>query len=140
MPTLVLSVPLAGPTGQAGADAAEGVRLAFEDTGSPVELVVLNAGPGICGRHARANAEGAASEGSVVGYLGEFHSAATELSLPVLEAGGVPHVSFSSSWARPRTIGPASCSPASTSLPPTRWSSGWRGCSQMRWLPACPPG
>jgi branched-chain amino acid transport system substrate-binding protein len=100
MPTLVVSVPLEGPTGEAGGDAAEAVRLAVEDAGSPVDLVVLDAGPGPCGRHVRANAERAAADGDVVAYLGEFHSAATEVSLPVLEAAGVPHVSFSNTFRR----------------------------------------
>jgi branched-chain amino acid transport system substrate-binding protein len=98
MPALVLSVPLSGPTGQAGADAVEAVRVAFEDSASAVELVVLDAGPGVCGRHARANADRAAADGDVVAYIGELHSAATEVSLPVLEAAGVPHVSFSNTF------------------------------------------
>jgi ABC-type branched-subunit amino acid transport system substrate-binding protein len=100
MAVLVLSVPLSGPTGQAGADAAGAVRLACEDARSPVELVVLDAGPGICGRHVPANAKRAASDPDVVAYIGELHSAATEVSLPVLEAGGVPHVSFSNTYRR----------------------------------------
>jgi branched-chain amino acid transport system substrate-binding protein len=100
MPALVLSVPLEGPTGQVGADAAEGVRAAVEDSGSPLDLVVLDAGPGICGRHVPANAERAASDGSVVAYVGELHSAATEVTLPVLEAAAVPHVSFSNTFRR----------------------------------------
>jgi branched-chain amino acid transport system substrate-binding protein len=98
--TLVLSVPLEGPTGRAGLDAAEGVRFALEVAGSPLDLVVLDAGPGICGPHVPANAERAASDGSVVAYLGELHSAATEVSLPLLEAAGVPHVSFSNNFRR----------------------------------------
>jgi branched-chain amino acid transport system substrate-binding protein len=100
MPALVVSVPLEGPTGGAGADAAEGARLAMENANTALELVVLDAGPGICGRHVRGNAERAASDGSVVAYLGELHSAATEVSLPVLEAAGVPHVSFSNTFRR----------------------------------------
>jgi branched-chain amino acid transport system substrate-binding protein len=100
MPALVLSVPLSGPTGRAGADASEAVRLAVEDSGSALEPLVLDTGPGICGPNVPGNAERAASDGSVVAYLGEFHSAATELSLPVLEASGVPHVSFSNTFRR----------------------------------------
>jgi branched-chain amino acid transport system substrate-binding protein len=100
MPALALSVPLSGPTGRAGADAAEAVRLAVEHAGSALEPVVLDAGPGICGPNVPANAERAASDGAVVAYLGEFHSAATEVSLPVLEAAGVPHVSFSNTFRR----------------------------------------
>jgi hypothetical protein len=49
MRALMLSVPLSGPTGRAGVDAAEAVRLAVEDAGSALEPVVLDAGPGICG-------------------------------------------------------------------------------------------
>ena len=51
MAVLVLSVPLSGPTGRAGSDAAEAARAAVEDAGSPLELEVLDAGPDICGRH-----------------------------------------------------------------------------------------
>jgi branched-chain amino acid transport system substrate-binding protein len=100
MPALVVSVPLEGPTSEAGADAAEGVLLAVEDAGSPVHVLVEDAGAGPCGRHAPANAERAARNPEVVAYLGEFHSAATELSLPLLEAAGVPHVSFSNTLRR----------------------------------------
>jgi branched-chain amino acid transport system substrate-binding protein len=100
MPTLIVSVPLEGPTGPAGADAAEAVRLAVEDAGSPVDLTVLDAGAGVCGPGVPANAERAVADGGVLAYLGEFHSAATEMSLPVLEAGGVPHVSFSNTFRR----------------------------------------
>jgi branched-chain amino acid transport system substrate-binding protein len=100
MPALALSVPLSGPTGPAGADAAAAVRLALEDGGSRLEPLALDAGPGICGPNVPANAERAASDGSVIAYLGEFHSAATEVSLPVLEAAGVPHVSFSNTFRR----------------------------------------
>ena len=99
-PSLVVSVPLDGPTGRVGADAAEGVRLAAEDAGSPAEVVVFDAGPGFCGRNVLANAERAASDEGVLAYLGELHSAATEVSLPVLEAAGVPHVSFSNTFRR----------------------------------------
>jgi branched-chain amino acid transport system substrate-binding protein len=97
---LVLSVPLDGPTGRLGADAAEAVRLALEDAGSPMGLAVLDAGPGVCGRNVPANAARAAAYDRVVAYLGELHSAATEVSLPMLEAAGVPHVSFSNTFRR----------------------------------------
>jgi branched-chain amino acid transport system substrate-binding protein len=98
--SIVVSVPLEGPTGQAGADAAEAVLLAVEDAGSPVHVMVEDAGPGPCGRNVPANAERAAANAEVVAYLGEFHSAATEVALPVLEAAGLPHVSFSNTYRR----------------------------------------
>jgi branched-chain amino acid transport system substrate-binding protein len=98
--SIVVSVPLEGPTGEAGADAAEGVLLAVEDAGSPVQVLVEDAGPGPCGRNVPVNAERAAANADVVAYLGEFHSAATEMALPVLEAAGVPHVSFSNTFRR----------------------------------------
>ena len=100
MASLVVSVPLEGPTGEAGADAAEGVLLAVEDAGSPVHVLVEDAGPGPCGRNVPTNAERAAAKAEVVAFLGEFHSAATEMTLPVLEAAGVPHVSFSNTFRR----------------------------------------
>ena len=89
MASIVVSVPLEGPTGEAGADAAEGVLLAVEDAGSPVQVLVEDAGPGPCGRNVPVNAERAAANADVVAYLGEFHSAATEMALPVLEAASL---------------------------------------------------
>jgi branched-chain amino acid transport system substrate-binding protein len=98
--SIVVSVPLEGPTGEAGPDAAEGVLLAVEDAGSPVQVLVEDAGPGPCGRNVPVNAARAAANADVVAYLGEFHSAATEMALPVLEAAGLPHVSFSNTFRR----------------------------------------
>src|SRR4051812_11738534 len=58
------------------------------------------AGAGPFGEHVAANARRAAADDDVLGYLGDFHSAATEVSLPILEAAGVPHVSFSNTRRR----------------------------------------
>lgn len=90
---MITSVPLEGPTARAGSDAAEAAALAVSDGGNPVERSVLDAGP--FGERVRDNALRAAGDPDVVGYLGELHSAATEVSLPLLEAAGVPHLSFS---------------------------------------------
>jgi branched-chain amino acid transport system substrate-binding protein len=91
---VITSVPLQGPTTLVGSQSAEAACLAVEDAGEPVEHLVLDAGGGPFGEHVRANATRAAGDPGVVGYLGELHSAATEVSLPVLEAAGVPHLSF----------------------------------------------
>jgi branched-chain amino acid transport system substrate-binding protein len=95
VPVVITSVPLQGPTGAVGSQAAEAARLAVEDAAGPVEHVVLDAGSGPFGEHVRDNALRAARDPDVVGYVGDFHSAATEVSLPLLEAAGVPQVSFS---------------------------------------------
>jgi branched-chain amino acid transport system substrate-binding protein len=100
MPAVVASVPLQGPTGMAGRDAAEAMHLALEDAGAPVGLRVVDAGPGPLGPNAVANARDAAADPDVVAYLGEFHSAATCASLPVLEAAGLPQLSYANTWLR----------------------------------------
>jgi ABC-type branched-subunit amino acid transport system substrate-binding protein len=92
---VITSVPLEGPTARAGSDAAEAAALALSDRGNPVEHSVLDAGAGPFGERVRDNALRAAGDPDVVGYLGELHSAGTEVSLPLLEAAGVPHLSFS---------------------------------------------
>jgi branched-chain amino acid transport system substrate-binding protein len=100
MPAVVASVPLQGPTGAAGRDAAEAMHLALEDAGAPVGLRVLDAGPGPLGPNAVANAREAAGDPDVIAYLGEFYSAASGASLPVLEAAGLPQVSYANTWLR----------------------------------------
>src|SRR4051794_9509713 len=100
MRVVVISVPFEGPTGHVGRKAADAARLALSDAGSPVELEVRDAGAGPFGEHVAANARRAAGDDRVIGYLGDFHSAATEVSLPVLEAAGVPHISFSNTFRK----------------------------------------
>ena len=100
MAVVVTSVPLEGPTAQAGRHAAAAAALAVDDAGTPVEHRVLDAGSGFIGRHVSENARQAAADPDVIGYVGELHSASTEYSLPVLEAAGVPHISFSNTSRR----------------------------------------
>jgi branched-chain amino acid transport system substrate-binding protein len=100
MPAVVASVPLQGPTGVAGRDAAEAMHLALEDAGPTVGLRVVDAGPGPLGPHAADNAREAAADPDVIAYLGEFHSAASGTSLPVLEAAGLPQLSYANTWLR----------------------------------------
>jgi len=91
-------VPFDGPTGEVGRRCADAAKRALADAGAEVELEVLDAGVGPFGEHVAANARAAAADADVVAYLGDFHSAATEVSLPILEAAGVPHVSFSNTY------------------------------------------
>jgi branched-chain amino acid transport system substrate-binding protein len=100
MPAVVMSVPLQGPTAEAGRDAVEAAELAVEDVGAPVALRVVDAGPGPLGPHAAANARQAADDPDVIAYLGEFHSAATCASLPLLEAAGLPQLAYANTWLR----------------------------------------
>ena len=100
MSLIVVSVPFDGPTGHIGRRAGEEAERAVEDAGRPVELEVRDAGPGPLGEHVAANARRAAGDEDVIGYIGDFHSAATEVSLPILEAAGIPHISFSNTLRR----------------------------------------
>src|SRR5690349_19441991 len=95
MSVVIVSVPFEGPTGPLGRACAEAAKRATAEAGGPLEVVVLDAGAGPFGEHVPDNARRAAGDDDVIGYLGDFHSAATEVSLPILEAAGVPHVSFS---------------------------------------------
>jgi branched-chain amino acid transport system substrate-binding protein len=97
-PAIVTSVPLSGAVAGAGSDAAAAAQLALDDAGAPAEHRVLDAGPGLEGRHVAANARAALADDGVVAYLGDFHSISSLLSLPILEAGGLPQVSFANTF------------------------------------------
>ena len=100
MSVVIVSVPFDGPTGAMGRACAHAAKRAADEAGSPVEVVILDAGVGPFGEHVASNARRAAEDDDVLGYLGDFHSAATEVSLPILEAAHVPHVSFSNTLRR----------------------------------------
>jgi ABC-type branched-subunit amino acid transport system substrate-binding protein len=95
-----VSLPLSGPLGPAGRDAADGARLALQETGG------LAGGPEVEARFrddaggrrwdpvlVGANARSAAQDSSAVAYIGELESGPTRASLPILNEAGLAQVS-----------------------------------------------
>jgi branched-chain amino acid transport system substrate-binding protein len=91
---IYVSLPMRGPSGADGRDAADGARMALADAGGEaggvaVEAVYLDAteGSGDAARwtpaQAAANARAATQDSTAVAYLGDFESGATRASLPV---------------------------------------------------------
>jgi branched-chain amino acid transport system substrate-binding protein len=102
--TVYVSVPLRGPTGADGSDAADGARLALADAGgrvgdAEVRAVVLDdtAGGAWSAARAAANARRATEDSTSIAYLGDFESGATRASLPVTNNAQLLQVSPASS-------------------------------------------
>ena len=106
-----MSLPLRGPSGPDGRDAADGARMALADAndeagGVAVEAKYLDDTAG--GRRARevdagqaaANARAATQDSTAIAYLGDFESGATRASLPVTNGA---RCCRSRRRARPRT-------------------------------------
>ncbi len=88
-----VSLPLRGPSGADGRDAADGARLALADAGGEAGGVAIEAvylddtdGPDDRARwtpaQAAANARAATQDSTAIAYLGDFESGATRASLP----------------------------------------------------------
>jgi branched-chain amino acid transport system substrate-binding protein len=102
--TVYVSLPLRGPTGADGGDAADGARLALADAGgrvgdAEVRAVVLDDTKGGAWSPARAaaNARRATEDSTSIAYLGDFESGATRASLPVTNNAQLLQVSPASS-------------------------------------------
>ena len=91
MQKVAVSVPVHSELGR---DAVAAAGLALEDAGASLELLVLDARNGSTG----ANAQRAAADRSVVAYVGELHSAASAITIPLLEHAGIAQVSFSNTY------------------------------------------
>ena len=100
--TIYSSLPLQGPARTQAVATVNGAKLALEQAGGKVgdftvtykslDDSTAQAGgwePGATS----ANARKAASDDSTIGYIGEFNSGATAVSLPILNEAGVPQVS-----------------------------------------------
>jgi branched-chain amino acid transport system substrate-binding protein len=100
--TIYSSLPLQGPARTQAVATVNGAKLALEQAGGKVgdfkitfkslDDSTAQAGgwePGATS----ANARKAASDDSAIGYIGEFNSGATAVSLPILNESGVPQVS-----------------------------------------------
>lgn len=106
--TVYVSLPLRGPTGPDGRDAADGARRALADAknacgGVRVEATYLDdtEGPATTARwtpaRAAANARAATQDSTSIAYLGDFESGATRASLPVTNGARLLQVSPASS-------------------------------------------
>ncbi len=95
-----VSLPLTGPRGAEGGDAADGVRLALEQAGGKAGSIDVRArylddakgkpwDPVTVG----ANARTAVQDSSAAGYIGELDSEPTRASVPITNDAGLPQVS-----------------------------------------------
>ncbi len=106
--TVYVSLPLRGPSGPDGRDAADGARMALADAhdeagGVGVEAKYLDDTQGAGSRarwtpvQAAANARAATQDSTSIAYLGDFESGATRASLPVTNSARLLQVSPASS-------------------------------------------
>ena len=107
-PRIYVSLPLRGPSGADGRDAADGARLALGDAGERAGGVALEAvflddteGAGAAAAWtpagAAANARAATQDSTAIAYLGDFASGATRASLPITNEARMLQVSPASS-------------------------------------------
>jgi branched-chain amino acid transport system substrate-binding protein len=99
--TIYVSAPLGGPAGTDGTDIEDGARMAIADAkgeagGIKVRAIYLND----AGAEQRfdqvttaENARQATEDSSAVAYIGELDSAATRVSLPIINQAGILQVS-----------------------------------------------
>jgi branched-chain amino acid transport system substrate-binding protein len=106
--TVYISLPLRGPSGDDGRDAADAAELALADAGGEAagreaRAVVLDdtegAGPnaGWTPEQAAANARQATQDSTSIAYVGDFESGATRSSLPITNEARLLQVSPASS-------------------------------------------
>ena len=96
-----VSLPLTGPAGADGRDAADGAELALADAGGEaggvaVEAEVLDGGDGERGwtpARAAANARDGDRDSTAIAYIGDLESGATRASLPITNQARMLQVS-----------------------------------------------
>lgn len=106
--TVYSSLPLQGPSGAASAQIASGEKLALRDWDGHVGPLKISYAlmddssptsgqwdPGVTA----SNAKTAANDPSTIAYLGDYNSAATAISLPLINAAGILQVSPASPYA-----------------------------------------
>ena len=100
--TIYSSLPLQGAARAQSEAAVNGAKLALEQSGSkagkfPVKYVSLDDSTAQAGgwepNAVSANARKAVSDDSTIGYIGEFNSGGTAVSLPILNEAGIAQVS-----------------------------------------------
>jgi branched-chain amino acid transport system substrate-binding protein len=106
--TVYSSLPLQGPNASAAAEIVGGEKLALAQAGGrvgrfAVGYVSLDDANPLSGRldpgAAEGNAEMAARDTMTIAYLGDLDSAATAVSLPLVNAAGIPQLSPGSPYA-----------------------------------------
>jgi branched-chain amino acid transport system substrate-binding protein len=106
--TVYVSLPLRGPSGADGQDAADAAELALTDAGGEaagreVRAIVLDDTEGPSARaswtpeQAAANARQATEDSTSIAYIGDFESGATRSSLPITNEARLLQVSPASS-------------------------------------------
>jgi branched-chain amino acid transport system substrate-binding protein len=100
--TIYSSVPLQGAAGPQNQAAVNGAKLAVKDVGGKIgkyriNYVPLDDSTAAAGKAddptTKSNAFKAVSDKTTVGYVGEYNSGATKISLPILNKGGIAQVS-----------------------------------------------
>ncbi len=105
--TIYSSLPLQGPSGATSAQLVNGEKLALADSGGrvgPFKVSYVSEddssptsgqwAPGVTA----SNAKAAAQDTSTIAYLGDYNSAATAVSLPLINAAGILQVSPASPY------------------------------------------
>jgi branched-chain amino acid transport system substrate-binding protein len=128
--TIYSSVPLQGPTGAASTQIVNGEKLALSEAGGhvgPFKVSYVSEDdsspksglwePGVTAT----NAKSAAQDTSTIAYLGDLNSAATAVSLPLINAAGILQVSPSSPY-----VGLTSSQDAGQDEPERFYPSGQR--------------
>jgi branched-chain amino acid transport system substrate-binding protein len=94
-PTVYSSLPERGPARADAVAIEQGERLALADAGSPLRLVTLDDANrrGWTPERVAEDARRAAQDDATIGYIGEFNSGASSVSLPILNDAGVAMVS-----------------------------------------------
>jgi len=101
------SLPMHGPSASEAAALRDGIKLALAQAGGrsglfTVKYTALDDSSGAAGWDARQTATDAriaAADPRTVLYIGEFDDAASEVSMPVLNAAGIPQVSPANTYA-----------------------------------------
>lgn len=106
--TIYSSLPLQGPSGAVSTQIVNGEKLALHDSGGHIGPFKISYDsmddssptsgqwdPGVTA----SNAKTAANDPSTIAYLGDYNSAATAISLPLINAAGILQVSPASPYA-----------------------------------------
>ena len=103
-PRLYVSLPFQGPVAAESESMLQSIRRAVEEAGTPhgVELVVRDDASrranGWDPPKVAANARRAAEDPRAIGYIGEFNSGASAISMPLLNEAGILQVSPSNTY------------------------------------------
>jgi branched-chain amino acid transport system substrate-binding protein len=100
--TIYSSMPLQGAAGPQNQAAVNGAKLALKQAGGSVgkyriNYVPLDSSTAAAGKAddatTKSNAFKAVSDKTTIGYIGEYNSGSTKISLPILNKGGIAQVS-----------------------------------------------